>query len=105
MPARAAVGESSPPAQAQVITIGPHALTADEPAPVGQDTGPTPVDLLPAALGACTSVTVRMYAKRHGRPLTGVEVDVRLDRTQGRAATSSRTSACPANWGLSRSHA
>ncbi|MEV8563408.1 OsmC family protein [Streptomyces sp. NPDC051917] len=81
MPARVAVRENSFPAQ--VITIGPHALTADEPVPVGQDTGPTPVDLLLAALGACTSMTVRMYAKRHGWTLTGVEVDVRLDRTQG----------------------
>ncbi|MER8012471.1 OsmC family protein [Streptomyces sp. NPDC094149] len=80
MPARVTVRENGFPTQ--VITIGPHALTADEPAPVGQDTGPTPVDLLLAALGACTSMTVRMYAKRHGWSLTAVEVDVRLDRTQ-----------------------
>ena len=52
------------------ITAGRHALTADEPSEDGGgDTGPTPPELLCAALCACTSITLRMYAKRKGWPL------------------------------------
>jgi putative redox protein len=43
----------------QQIDAGHHRLLADEPQPIGDDTGPTPYDLLLAALGACTSMTVR----------------------------------------------
>jgi putative redox protein len=59
---------------AQTIEIGPHHLVADEPEPVGDDTGPAPHDLLLAALGTCTSMTVKMYADRKGWPLERVEV-------------------------------
>jgi putative redox protein len=61
------------------IAIGPHHLMADEPELVGgADTGPQPHDFLLAALGACTAITVRMYAERKGWPLTGI--DVRLEQ-------------------------
>ena len=57
------------------ITAGDHHLTADEPADVGgTDSGPTPYDLLVAALGACTAMTLRMYADRKRWPLDAVTV-------------------------------
>ncbi len=58
-----------------VITGSGHALTADEPTSVGgDDTGPTPYDLLLAAVGACKSMTMRMYAERKGYKLDHAEV-------------------------------
>jgi uncharacterized OsmC-like protein len=60
---------------AQEIRAGRHLLRADEPVTAGgTDTGPDPYALLLAALGACTSMTLRMYANRKGWPLTGVTV-------------------------------
>jgi putative redox protein len=64
----------------QQITLGHHQLVADEPRPIGDDAGPTPYDLLLAALGSCTSMTVRMYADRKGWPLEGVRVILRHSR-------------------------
>lgn len=59
------------------ITDGVHRWNADEPAAVGgQDSAPTPTQMLCAALGACTTITVQMYAARKQWPLTGVEVVV-----------------------------
>lgn len=59
----------------QVIRVANrHALLADEPLGIGDDTGPAPYDLLLAALGACTSMTVRMYAARKKWPLEHVAV-------------------------------
>jgi putative redox protein len=61
------------------LMAGHHALTADERAAAGgQDAGASPHELLCAALGACTAITLRMYAQRKEWTLRGVHVDVLL---------------------------
>jgi putative redox protein len=64
----------------QQITVGHHRISSDEPRPIGDDTGPTPYDLVLAGLGACTSMTVRMYANRKSWPLERVRVTLRHSR-------------------------
>jgi putative redox protein len=66
---------------AQEVEARGHRLVADEPREAGgSDAGLTPYELLLAALGACTSMTIRLYARRKGWPVTGVEVRLRHDR-------------------------
>ena len=75
---RSVVVRGSAAGFAQEIHAGPHRLHADEPASAGgTDTGPSPYDLLLAALGACTSMTVGMYARRKAWPLEEVTVHLR----------------------------
>lgn len=63
------------------ITAGGHQLIADEPKEAGgADEGPSPYDLLLAALGACTAMTLKMYVERKKLPITDVEVMLTFDR-------------------------
>ena len=59
------------------INAGGHALRADEPVDRGgADTGPAPFGLLLSGLGACTAITLRMYAEHQSWPLAGVDVEL-----------------------------
>jgi uncharacterized OsmC-like protein/alpha/beta superfamily hydrolase len=76
----------------QDIVAGHHRLRADEPESVGgTDTGPTPYDLLLAGLGACTSMTVRLYAERKGWPLRRTTVRLSHDRIHAEDCESCET--------------
>ena len=82
--ARATIGTTN---YAVAIAAGHHQLNADEgPALGGKDTGPAPFDILCSALGACTAITLRMYAERKAWPLRGLQVDVRFPRTGNEGA-------------------
>ena len=73
--------ESASPEFLEKISVGRHRLQADEPTSAGgQDAAPTPYELLLAALGACKAITVRMYAKRKGWPLQGVQLNLSHDK-------------------------
>jgi putative redox protein len=63
------------------VEAGNHHLVADEPVEAGgTDAGPTPYDFLAAALGGCTSMTMRVVAKRENIPLDGAEIQITSDR-------------------------
>ncbi|MDF1729111.1 MAG: OsmC family protein, partial [Sulfitobacter sp.] len=76
----------------QDVTAGPHHHTrADEPlAYGGTNRGMTPYGFLSAGLGACTSMTIRMYARRKGWPLAGVSVDVSHDKVHAQDAETGK---------------
>jgi len=67
------------------IVVGGHAITADEPDALGgQGVGPAPYDLLLASLGACTAITLKMYAERKDWPLASLDVSLRIVGTDER---------------------
>ena len=68
------------------IRTGEHALVSDEPAPEGADAGPSPFGLLLSSLGACTAITLRMYAERKGWPLHAVQSHLAF-RWEGEGST------------------
>lgn len=78
------VVRGGPSGYANDVVAGHHRFPADEPPGIGTDTGPGPYDLLLASLGACTSMTLRMYADRKGWPLEGTEVRLRHGRVHAR---------------------
>lgn len=71
------VSEVSADGFKQDVLVGSHHLLADEPEDIGgTDTGPTPYQFVAAGLGACTSMTIRLYARRKSIPLESVSVEV-----------------------------
>jgi putative redox protein len=73
----ARIGRAAP--YATDISFGAHALTADEPAERGGgDSGPAPYELLLGSLGACTAITLRMYAERKQWAVEDIEVSLFL---------------------------
>jgi putative redox protein len=90
-PVSATLSTSAPP-YATALTLGPHPAIADEPAELGGgDTGPTPDEIVLSALGACTAITLRMYAQRKQWPLEEVRVELSyLERGKERSVIERR---------------
>ena len=81
------VSEADPQGFLQDVQAGPHHFLADEPlAYGGSNRGATPYGFLSAGLGACTSMTIRMYARRKGWPLEHVSVDISHDKVHAQDA-------------------
>jgi uncharacterized OsmC-like protein/fermentation-respiration switch protein FrsA (DUF1100 family) len=78
----------------QTVTVGPHQLLADEPlSSGGDDTGLAPYDFLLAALGACTSMTMRLYAERKALPLERTTVTLRHSKIHAEDCAECETKA------------
>jgi putative redox protein len=78
------VVESGNGPYAQFVTAGRHVMGADEPERVGgKDAGPSPYEYLLAGLGACTAMTMRMYAERHGWPVGRISVVLQHEKIAG----------------------
>jgi putative redox protein len=76
----------------QEVWASGHTLTADEPRDVGgEDAGPSPYELLLGALGACTSMTLKLYAGRKQWPLENVEVHLRHNRIHAQDCSECET--------------
>src|SRR5678809_1501215 len=77
---------------AQDIVAGRHQFASDEPTSSGgTDTGPTPYDLLLAALGSCTSMTIALYARRKQWPLNSVTIRLRHSRVHAEDCAACET--------------
>lgn len=77
---------------AQAVSVGKHRLRADEPASAGgTDTGPSPYDFLLAGLGACTAMTIRMYANLKQLPLDKVAVRLRHEKVHAQDCAECET--------------
>ncbi len=77
---------------AQQISASSHLLRSDEPRSMGgTESGPTPYDLLLSSLGACTSMTLRMYADRKGWPLESIRVRLKHDKIHAADCTDCET--------------
>jgi len=93
-PRRVVVRETRNGKFQQTVTIGPHRMLADEPLAVGgEDSGPGPYDFLLAGLGACTSMTMRLYADRKSLPLDRVTVTLQHDKIHAEDCAECETKA------------
>jgi putative redox protein len=77
----ATVTSSTDTLKQRILVNDRHWLETDEPEDLGgEDTAPTPLELLPAALASCVVTTIRMFARRKGWELDEIGADVMLDR-------------------------
>ena len=92
-PGTVVVAETGEGKFAQAVSVGgTHALLADEPVTHGgNDTGPSPYDYLLAGLGACTSMTLRMYAEHKNLPLDKVSVTLSHEKIHAEDCSSCET--------------
>ncbi len=87
------VAEVDPDGLAHVAAVPGHTWRLDEPSSVGgDDTGPNPYDLMLSALGACTSMTMRMYARRKGWTFGATTLTLSHDRVHARDCAECTTS-------------
>ena len=83
MSSKVIVAENGQGRYQQQVIAGQHHLIADEPASMGgADAGPAPFDFIMSGLGACTSMTLRMYAERKELPLAKVSVELSHDKVE-----------------------
>jgi putative redox protein len=91
---RAVVARTEPGTFTTDVRVRGHAIVLDEPEALGgSDAGPTPGEIVAAALAACTTITLRMYADRKGWPLEAVEAHV--DRQVDVGATGAGSHSTP----------
>jgi putative redox protein len=77
----ATVTSSTDSLKQRILVDDRHWIETDEPEDLGgEDTAPTPLDLLPAALASCVVTTIRMFARRKGWELGEIGADVTIDR-------------------------
>ena len=82
----------------QQVQVGPHRLLSDVAATDGgADAGPSPHEYLAAALASCTAITLRMYARRKGWEMGGLQVSVDIEHVGVGATRFLRTLVLPAN--------
>lgn len=90
--AEVVVQERGTGAFTQDVVAGAHRLTADEPRDAGgDDAGPNPYEYLLAALGACTSMTIRMYVQRKGWTLRRIHVRLRHEKIHAKDCADCET--------------
>ena len=92
VPGKVVVQETREGKFSQQVVVGRHVVRADEPVSAGgMDTGLSPYELLLAGLGACTSMTIRMYADLKGIPLERATVELRHDKIHAADCTECET--------------
>ena len=83
------VAESGSGPYSQIVTIGGHTLSADEPQRVGgNDVGPSPYEYVLAGLGACTAMTLRAYVSRHNWGVDRISIELQHKKIVAPDSTS-----------------